>query len=63
MSRLEAFSSVAVIDKFVVRKIDLKGGLVTLTVVGNDAAIANALAAFRLRLNRRDDGTNVIEPL
>ena len=63
VSRLEAFSSVAVIDKFVVRKIDLKGGLVTLTVVGNDAAIANALAAFRLRLSRRDDGTNVIEPL
>ena len=63
VSRLEAFSSVAVIDRFVVRKIDVDGGLVTLTVVGNDAAIANALAAYRLRLSQRDDGTNVVEPL
>ena len=30
---------------------------------GNDAAIANALAAYRLRLSQRDDGTNVVEPL
>lgn len=63
VSRLEAFSSVAVIDKFTVRKLDLSGGLVTLTVVGNDAAIANALATYRLRLDRREDGTNVISPL
>ena len=63
VSRIEAFSSVAVIDSFVVRKVDVGGGLVTLTVVGDDAAIANALAAYRLRLSRREDGTNVIEPL
>lgn len=63
VSRIEAFSSVAVIDSFVVRKIDMAGGLVTLSVVGNDAAIANALAAYRLSLSRREDGTNVIEPL
>ena len=61
-SRLEAFGSVAVIDSFVVRKVDTSGGLVTLTVVGDDAAVANALGTHDLRLSRLDDGRNVIEP-
>ncbi|MEC8215758.1 MAG: hypothetical protein VX135_01000, partial [Pseudomonadota bacterium] len=61
-SRLEAFGSVAVIDSFVVRKVDTSGGLVTLTVVGDDAAVANALGTYDLRLSRLDDGRNVIEP-
>ena len=34
----------------------------TLTVVGDDAAIANALDTQDLRLSRLDDGRNVIEP-
>lgn len=63
VSRLEAFSSAAVIDSFIVRKVNLSGGLVTLTVVGNDAAIANALAAYRLRIDLREDGTRVVKPL
>ena len=62
VSRLDAFGSVAVIDSFVVRKVDTSGGLVTLTVVGDDAAIANALDTQDLRLSRLDDGRNVIEP-
>ena len=45
-----------------VRKVDTSGGLVTLSVVGDDAAIANALGTHDLRLNRLDDGRNVIEP-
>ena len=61
-SRLEAFGSVAVIESFVVRKVDTSGGLVTLTVVGDDAAVANALGTHDLRLTRLDDGRNVIEP-
>ena len=61
-SRLEAFGSVAVIDSFAVRKVDTSGGLVTLSVVGDDAAIANALGTLGLQLSRLDDGRNVIEP-
>ncbi len=63
VSRLEAFRSLAVIDKVVIRKLDMTGGLVSLSFVGNDAAIANALAARNLRLVQREDGSNVIEPL
>ena len=50
------------IDSFVVRKVDTSGGLVTLTVGGDDAAVANALGTHDLRLSRLDDGRNVIEP-
>ena len=63
VSRLEAFRSLAVIDKVVIRKLDMTGGLVSLSFVGNDAAIANALAARNLRLVRREDGSTVIKPL
>lgn len=63
VSRLEAFRSLAVIDKVRIRKLDMTGGLVSLSFVGNDAAIANALAARNLRLVQREDGSNVIEPL
>ena len=63
VSRLEAFRSLAVIDKVTIRKLDMTGGLVSLSFVGNDAAIANALAARNLRLVQREDGSNVIEPL
>jgi hypothetical protein len=41
----------------------MTGGLVSLSFVGNDAAIANALAARNLRLVRREDGSTVIKPL
>lgn len=63
VSRLEAFRSLAVIDKVIVRKLNMTGGLVSLSFVGSDAAIANALAARNLRLVQREDGSNVIEPL
>jgi len=62
VSRLEAFKSVTVIDEVIIRKLDMTGGLVSLKIVGNDAAIANALAAYNLRLVQRNDGGNVIEP-
>lgn len=61
-ARIDAFASLAVIDSYVVRKIDMRGGLVTLNIVGSDAAIANALATRNLRLRRRDNGNSVIEP-
>ena len=62
-SRLEAFGSVAVIDEYVVRTLDIRGGLVTLTIVGNQAAFANALAAFNLKFTEREGDIPVIEPL
>jgi hypothetical protein len=46
----------------VVRQLDMRGGLVTLNMVGSDAAISNALATRNLRLRRRDNGVSVIEP-
>ncbi|MEX0502230.1 hypothetical protein AB3X55_01380 [Alphaproteobacteria bacterium LSUCC0719] len=61
-ARIDAFESLAVIDSYVVRKIDMRSGLVTLKIVGSDAAIANALATRNLRLTRRDNGNSVIEP-
>jgi len=63
VSRLAAFRSLAVIDKVTIRKLDMTGGLVSLSFVGHDAAIANALAAYNLRLVQREDGSHVIEPL
>ncbi|MDA9930277.1 DUF2066 domain-containing protein [Alphaproteobacteria bacterium] len=60
--RRDAFDQLAVIDSYIVRRLDIGGALVTLSVVGNDAAIANSLAAHNLRLRKRDDGSNVIEP-
>ena len=62
-SRLEAFRSVAVIDDYVVRTLDIRGGLVTLTIVGNQAAFANALAAYNLKFREREGDIPVIEPL
>ena len=61
-ARIEAFTSLAVIDSYIVRRLDLRGGLVTLNMVGSDAAISNALATRNLQLRRRDDGFSVIEP-
>ena len=61
-ARLDAFASLAVIDSYVVRQLDMRGGLVTLNMVGSDAAISNALATRNLRLRRRDNGVSVIEP-
>ena len=62
VDRLAAFDSLAVIDSYVVHKLDISGGLVTLTVVGDNAAVENGLAAERLRLRQRDDGGIVLEP-
>lgn len=62
VDRLAAFDTLAVIDSYVVHKLDITGGLVTLTVVGNDVAVENGLSAQRLRLRQRDDGSFVIEP-
>ena len=61
-ARLDAFASLPVIDSYVVRQLDMRGGLVTLNMVGSDAAISNALATRNLRLRRRDNGVGVIEP-
>ena len=61
-ARLDAFASLAVIDSYIVRQLDMRGGLVTLKMVGSDAAISNALATRNLRLRKRDDGVGVIEP-
>ena len=61
-ARIDVFSSLAVIESYVVRRLDIRGGLVTLNPVGTDAAISNALAVHDLRLTRRDGGVNVIEP-
>ena len=61
-ARIDVFSSLAVIESYVVRRLDIRGGLVTLNLVGTDAAISNALAVHDLRLTRRDGGVNVIEP-
>jgi hypothetical protein len=61
-ARLDAFASLAVIDSYVVRQLDMRGGLVTLNMVGSDVAISNALATRNLRLRRRDNGVGVIEP-
>ena len=61
-ARLDAFASLAVIDSYVVRQLDMRGGLVTLNMGGSDAAISNALATRNLRLRRRDNGVSVIEP-
>jgi len=61
-ARLDAFASLAVIDSYVVRRLDMRGGLVTLKMVGSDAAISNALATRNLRLRPRGDGFSVIEP-
>ena len=36
--------------------------LAAVGVVGDDAAVANALGTHDLRLSRLDDGRNVIEP-
>ena len=62
VDRLAAFDTLAVIDSYVVHKLDISGGLVTLTVVGDNAAVENGLAAQRLRLRQRDDGGFVLEP-
>ena len=62
-NRLDVFVNVAVIESYVVRWLDINGGIVTLTVAGNDATLDNALASHSLRLRRRQDGSNVIEPL
>ena len=40
----------------------MRGGLVTLNMVGSDAAISNALATRNLRLRRRDGGIALVEP-
>ena len=61
-ARMDAFASLAVIDSYIVRRLDMRGGLVTLKIVGSDAAISNALATRNLRLRPRDDGFSVIEP-
>ena len=63
VARLEALDAIPVVDSYVVRQLGITGGLVTINLVGTDAAVSNALAAHDLRLRRRDDGTTVIEPL
>ena len=62
VARIDAFASLAVIESYIVRQLDMRGGLVTLNMVGSDAAISNALATRNLRLRSRDDGSSVIEP-
>lgn len=61
-ARLDAFASLPVIESYVVRRLDMRGGLVTLNMVGSDAAISNALATRNLRLRRRDGGFALVEP-
>jgi hypothetical protein len=61
VERLEAFDSLAVIDSYLIRSLNVRGGVVTLRLVGDAAAFENGLAARRLRLRQREDGTNVIE--
>jgi hypothetical protein len=61
-ARLDAFASLPVIESYVVRRLDMRGGLVTLNMVGSDAAISNALATRNLRLRLRDGGFALIEP-
>ena len=63
VSRLEALDATAVVDSYTVRQLGIRGGLVTISLVGTDAAVSNALAAHNLRLRLRDDGRAVIEPL
>lgn len=63
VSRLAAFDAIAVVDSYIVRQLGIRGGLVTINLVGTDAAVSNALAAHNLRLRLRDDGAAVIEPL
>ncbi|MEC7982719.1 MAG: DUF2066 domain-containing protein [Pseudomonadota bacterium] len=63
VARLEALDAIPVVDSYVVRQLGIAGGLVTINLVGTDAAVSNALAAHDLRLRQRDDGTAVIEPL
>jgi hypothetical protein len=50
-----------VIDSYLIRSLNVRGGVVTLRLVGDAAAFENGLAARRLRLRQREDGTNVIE--
>jgi hypothetical protein len=61
VERLEAFDSLAVIDSYLIRSLNVRGGVVTLRLVGDAAAFENGLSARRLRLRQREDGTNVIE--
>ena len=61
-ARLDAFASLPVIESYVVRRLGMRGGLVTLNMVGSDAAISNALATRNLRLRLRDGGFALIEP-
>ena len=61
-ARLDAFASLPVIESYVVRRLDMRGGLVTLNMVGSDAAISNALSTRNLRLRLRDGGFAIIEP-
>ena len=61
VERLEAFDSLAVIDSYLIRSLNVRGGVVTLRLVGDEAAFENGLSARRLRLRQREDGTNVIE--
>ena len=61
-ARIDAFAALPVIDSYVVRRLDMRGGLVTLNMVGSDAAISNALATRNLRLRQRDGTFALIEP-
>ena len=63
VARLDALDATAVVDSYIVRQLGISGGVVTINLVGTDAAVSNALAAHNLRLRLRDDGTTVIEPL
>ena len=63
VARLDALDATAVVDSYIVRQLGIRGGVVTINLVGTDAAVSNALAAHNLRLRLRDDGTTVIEPL
>ena len=63
VARLEALDAIAVVDSYIIRQLGITGGLVTINLVGTDAAVSNALAAHNLRLRQRDDGVTVIEPL
>ena len=63
VARLDALDATAVVDSYIVRQLGISGGVVTINLVGTDAAVSNALAAHNLRLGLRDDGTTVIEPL
>ena len=44
VARLDALDATAVVDSYIVRQLGISGGVVTINLVGTDAAVSNALA-------------------